>query len=72
MMPEMDGIEVLHILKKLSKNFDVPPIVALTANAVTGMREMYLSEGFDEYVSKPVNVNELNKVINKFFRRKEQ
>ena len=72
MMPEMDGIEVLHILKKLSKNFDVPPIVALTANAVTGMREMYLSEGFDEYVSKPINVNELNKVINKFFRRKEQ
>lgn len=70
MMPEMDGIEVLHILKKLSKNFDVPPIVALTANAVTGMREMYLNEGFDEYVSKPININELNKVINKFFRRK--
>lgn len=72
MMPEMDGIEVLHILKKLSKNFDIPPIVALTANAVTGMREMYLNEGFDEYVSKPINVNELNKVINKFFRRNEQ
>ena len=69
MMPEMDGIEVLHILKKLSKNFDIPPIVALTANAVTGMREIYLNEGFDEYVSKPINVNELNKVINKFFRR---
>lgn len=69
MMPEMDGIEVLHILKKLSKNFDIPPIVALTANAVTGMREMYLNEGFDEYVSKPINISELNKVINKFFRR---
>ena len=71
MMPEMDGIEVLHILKKLSKHFDVPPIIALTANAVTGMREMYLNEGFDEYISKPINVNELNKIINKFFRRKE-
>lgn len=69
MMPEMDGIEVLHILKKLSKNFDIPPIVALTANAVTGMREMYLSVGFDEYVAKPINISELNKVINKFFRR---
>ena len=69
LMPEMDGIEVLHILKKLAKNFDVPPIVALTANAVTGMREMYLNEGFDEYVAKPINVSELNKVINKFFRR---
>ena len=71
MMPEMDGIEVLHILKKLSKHFDVPPIIALTANAVTGMREMYLNEGFDEYISKPINVNELNKIINKFFRRKD-
>ena len=70
MMPEMDGIELLHILKKLSKNFDIPPVVALTANAVTGMREMYLNEGFDEYLAKPINVSELNKIINKFFGRK--
>lgn len=68
MMPEMDGIETLHILKKLDA-FDIPPIVALTANAITGMKEMYLKEGFDDYLSKPINVKELNKIILKYFKR---
>lgn len=66
MMPEMDGIEVVHILKRL-KEYDIPPVVALTANAITGMKEMYLKEGFDEYLSKPINISELNKIINKYF-----
>ena len=68
MMPEMDGIEVLHILRKLD-GYDLPPIVALTANAITGMKEMYLREGFDEYLSKPINLSELNKVITKYFKK---
>ncbi len=67
MMPEMDGIEVVHILKKLA-DYKIPPIVALTANAITGVREMYLREGFDEYLSKPINKSELNRIINKFFK----
>lgn len=66
MMPEMDGIETLHILKKLD-GYELPPIVALTANAITGMKEMYLKEGFDEYLSKPINIAELNKLINRYF-----
>lgn len=66
MMPEMDGIETLHILRKL-EGYDIPPIVALTANAITGMKEMYLKEGFDEYLSKPINISELDKLINKYF-----
>lgn len=66
MMPEMDGIRVLHVLKKLD-GYEIPPIVALTANAITGMKEMYLKEGFDEYLSKPINVPELNKIIEKYF-----
>ena len=66
MMPEMDGIEVLHILKKL-EGYNLPPIIVLTANAIAGMREMYLSEGFDDYLSKPINVKELDKIINKYF-----
>ena len=70
MMPGMDGIEVLHILRGL-EDFKLPPIVALTANAITGMREMYLNEGFDEYLSKPININELDKLINKYFKGKE-
>ena len=66
MMPEMDGIETLHILKRLD-DYYIPPIVALTANAITGMKEMYLKEGFDSYLSKPINVLELDKVIHKYF-----
>ena len=66
MMPNLDGIKTLHIIKKL-EGYDVPPVVALTANAITGMKEMYLKEGFDEYLSKPINISELNKIINKYF-----
>lgn len=66
MMPEMDGIETLHIIKRLD-DYYIPPIVALTANAITGMKEMYLKEGFDYYLSKPINVTELDKVIHKCF-----
>ena len=70
MMPEMDGIEALHILRKLH-DYEIPPIVALTANAITGMREMYLKEGFDEYLSKPIDMSELNKIINKYFNKND-
>ena len=70
MMPEMDGVEVIHILKKL-EDYDIPPIVALTANAITGMKEMYLAEGFDEYLPKPINITDLNKIIIKYFGDKK-
>jgi len=68
MMPEMDGIEVLKILKKL-EDYKIPPIIVLTANAIAGMKEMYLNEGFDEYLSKPINTTDLDKIINKYFRK---
>ena len=68
MMPDLDGIKVLHILKKLD-SYDIPPVVALTANAITGMKEMYLNEGFDEYLAKPINISELDKIINKYFKK---
>ena len=70
MMPELDGIETMHIIKKL-EGFYIPPVVALTANAITGMKEMYLREGFDEYISKPINLAELNKIIKKYFDKGE-
>ena len=70
MMPDLDGIEVVHILKKLP-DYKIPPVVALTANAITGVRDMYLREGFDEYLSKPINRSELNQIINKYFKNKE-
>lgn len=70
MMPGFNGIEVVHILKKL-EYYDIPPIVAITANAVTGMRELYLKEGFDEYLVKPINIDELDKLINKIFSNRK-
>ncbi len=69
MMSEIDGIETLHVLKKLD-GYKLPPIVALTANAVAGMKDKYLEAGFDDYLSKPINRNELNRVINRFFKNK--
>ncbi|MDE7268332.1 MAG: response regulator, partial [Lachnospiraceae bacterium] len=57
MMPEMDGIETLHQAKAEQESLcKDTPYIALTANAILGVREMYLSEGFDDYLSKPINI----------------
>lgn len=56
MMPEMDGIETLQELKKDPDNLCIhTPVIALTANAISGVRKMYLEAGFDEYLSKPIS-----------------
>ena len=64
MMPGMDGIEAMKAMRsdKSSKLRDIP-IVALTANAVSTAKEMFLSEGFDGFVSKPVEIAELERVL---------
>lgn len=66
MMPEMDGVETLHHIKEFS---DYPcqntPIVVLTANAVSGAKEKYMSEGFDDFLSKPVVPAKLETMIKK-------
>ena len=61
MMPEMGGVETFHKLQEI-EGFNTP-VIALTANAITGMREKYLSEGFNDYLSKPIDKTELNKVL---------
>jgi CheY-like chemotaxis protein len=61
MMPEMGGVETFHKLKEI-EGFNIP-VIALTANAITGMREKYISEGFNDYLSKPIDKAELNKVL---------
>lgn len=64
MMPDMDGIMVLHHMREMT---DYPcektPVIALTANAVTGAREMYLREGFEDFLAKPVNSEKLERMI---------
>lgn len=66
MMPKLSGSETLQELKKIG-DFKIP-VVALTANAISGMREKYLSIGFQDYLSKPIDKLELNRVLTKFLK----
>ena len=72
MMPEMDGIE---LLKQLRSRKDDPnskkPCIVLTANAVAGAREMYLSKGFDDYMSKPVDGKALERMLRNYLPREK-
>ena len=67
MMPEMDGIETLHEIRKLSDfpNADTPVII-LTANALSGAREGYLSEGFADFLTKPIDGDLLERTVASF------
>ncbi len=67
MMPEMDGVETLHRMKELEGNLspDVPVIV-LTANAVTGARNYYLTQGFDDFLSKPIIPEKLEEILRRY------
>lgn len=56
MMPEMDGVEAAHFLRQLGGIYESIPIIALTANAVGGAKEMFLSEGMNDFVPKPIEV----------------
>ena len=66
MMPGMDGIETIRILRRLD-DYEIPPIVALTANVMNGMGEKYLAEGFDAYLPMPIDTLELDRIVHKFF-----
>ena len=66
MMSEMTGTEAMKEIKE--EGITKTPIVVLTANAIAGMREKYMSEGFDEYLSKPIDNNELNRILIQFLK----
>jgi CheY-like chemotaxis protein len=71
MMPEMDGIEATAAIREWEKEqrknaVEFPkgvPIIALTANAISGMKEMFLEKGFDDYLSKPIEIAKLEGII---------
>lgn len=67
MMPGMDGIETLSQMKNTAdlKSHDTP-VIALTANAVVGSKDIYLSKGFSDYLSKPIMPEELDEIILKY------
>lgn len=55
MMPEIDGVETTHIIRRFHKEYQDIPIIALTANAVEGTKEMFLREGMNDFVPKPID-----------------
>ena len=64
MMPEMDGVETLHKIRQMvGTYFQKVPIVALTANAVAGTREMLMEEGFSDFLEKPVERSVLERIL---------
>ena len=67
MMPKMSGVETLKRLKQI-EGFNTP-VVALTADAIEGKSNKYIEVGFNDYLSKPIDKNELNKVLNKIINR---
>jgi len=68
MMPKLDGIHTTKIMRDLGYKY---PIIALTANAVTGQSKFFLESGFDEFISKPIDIRQLNSILNKFIRNKQ-
>ncbi len=64
MMPEMDGVETAKRIRQVAdSSFRKPIIIALTANALSGAREMFMKEGFDGFIAKPINISEFERVM---------
>ncbi len=68
MMPRMSGVQTFHELEKIA-GFHTP-VVALTANAIEGMKEKYLNEGFQDYLSKPIDRKELDRILKQYLKKK--
>ncbi len=64
MMPEMDGVETFHrIRNKVGSYYKKVPVIALTANAIAGSREMFIQEGFNDFIEKPVELSVLDRLL---------
>jgi CheY-like chemotaxis protein len=63
MMPVMDGVEATAVIRSADKHV---PIIALTANAISGMREMFLKSGFNDFLSKPIETGKLGEIMGKW------
>jgi len=75
MMPGMDGVETTAHIRAMGKEdayYKKLPIIALTANAISGVREMFLANGFDDFLSKPIEMSQLAAVLERWVQKKKQ
>jgi len=79
MMPEMDGIETTAAIRELEMSNEElgiktkqVPIIALTANAVVGMKEMFIENGFNDFLSKPVDVSKMDEILNRWISKEKR
>jgi len=75
MMPEMDGIEATKLIREMGKensHYADLPVIALTANAISGTKEMFLSNGFNDFLSKPIDTIKLNAILAKWLPKEKQ
>ena len=71
MMPEVDGVETTHIIRRLIVGYEEVPIIALTANAIGGTKEMFLREGMNDFVAKPIEVTDIVAVLRKWLPKEK-
>jgi len=74
MMPEMDGIEATKLIRKMGKenpHYAELPIIALTANAISGTKEMFLANGFNDFLSKPIDIIKLNAILTRWIPKEK-
>jgi len=75
MMPEMDGVQATKLIRDLGEGdtyYKNLPIIALTANAVSGMKEMFLENGFNDFLSKPIDIDRMNTVLEIWIPKEKQ
>ncbi len=66
MMPEVDGVETTHIIRRFHPEYDEVPIIALTANAVSGVADMFIHEGMNDFIAKPIELKMLVMKVKKW------
>lgn len=73
MMPDMDGVETLHkIRQKPGMYYQSLPVIAFTANAIGGAREMFMEEGFDDFIAKPIELSVLERMLKRYIPKQKQ
>lgn len=71
MMPEVDGVEATHIIRQLVPSYNDVPIIALTANAIGGAKEMFIREGMNDFVAKPIDIKDVTSKLRKWLPKEK-